>query len=132
MVSIGAERRENRRREKKGGGLFWLFGEQKSDEVVEILQRNDFRKIVGHERRFGFAAALHLFFGDGNLFAGLLGENQQLAFFAAEQAALNVAIFHREQRGAESAIHIAARVEDVLHDAVRAAAAEAVKLRPDQ
>ena len=67
--------------------------------------------------------------GDSLLLSGKVGEDDLRAFFAAEQAAHDVAVFFRDEREPEGAIDVAVWIEDVLAQTRGAASADAVELR---
>src|SRR5207244_7146408 len=72
-----------------------------------------------------------LVFGDFDVLAGGVGEDDQLAFLAALEAGDVAAIFEGEDGIEEGGIDVAVGVEDVFDDAIQAAGGDAVELRAD-
>ena len=97
---------------------------QVAQQIVEVFGTNDFAKIAGHQRQVRGNRSLDLVFGNGNLFAGGIGNGQGVAFFAAQDAGDDLAGGQHVGVVAEGGIHIAAGIEKIFAKARDAADAD--------
>ena len=72
---------------------------------------------------------LDLLFGNGNFFAGRIGQHDHLGLLTAEQPGHHVAIFENEKGRAEGGIHATVGVEDVFAQTFQPAIAQPIELR---
>ena len=68
---------------------------------------------------------------DLKLLALLIGEDEVSPFLAKQNAADDAAAHSRDRRRSEGDVHVAVDVQDVFQDAIEAAIADAVELRPN-
>ena len=74
-------------------------------------------------------AFLDLFFGNGNLFAGRVGQHDHFCFFPAPEARNDISIFENHERRAEGRIDTPVWIQDILTQALQASIAHSVELR---
>ena len=68
---------------------------------------------------------------DGDVFSGGVGEDEEGAFLAAEEAGDGAAVFEGGDAVAEDVVDVAVGVEDVFAEAIEAAMADAVEFGAD-
>ena len=105
--------------------------EQVVEQAVEVVLGDLVGEVGRHRRERRGLALGDGRLGDADLLALRVGQDEDLALLAEQQARDDLAVLQRQGGDAERLVDVAVRVEDVLDEAVEPAAADAVELRPD-